>query len=98
MLHFLLSNIIPIIPRGFLTAPIFHPHPNSPRESTHKEKMISTLTVALDMRHKASIAKPLFTNLSLVDNLFLIASQAINSHLGTAFKNQIICHQATISL
>lgn len=88
MLHFLLSNIIPIIPHGFLTAPIFHPHPNSPGESTHKEKMISTLTVALDMRHKASIAKPLFINLSLVDNLFLIASQAINSHLGTAFKTK----------
>ncbi|KAM4071424.1 hypothetical protein ACJW30_11G058300 [Castanea mollissima] len=38
---------------------------------------------------------PLVANLSLIDNLSLIASQEIKAHLGIPLENQISLHQAT---
>lgn len=93
------NNIIPIIPYGFLAAPILSPFPNSTREMVPKQKRWFLFsTAALHIRQSKSTASPLLTNLSFVDNLFFISYQNIKAHLGIAWENHITFHQLTLGL
>ena len=65
-------------------------------EKEHSKRRLSLFSTAfLHMTHSVSFPMPLVANLSLVDNLSLIASQEIKAHLGIALENQISFHQVT---